>query len=134
MGRHRLPFGHAVRSEAARIADSGVRPELTARGVDGGLECNTQATGVSGIDGGTGEGDEMDTVAASRIATCAAEGRKERSQAVPGASTKIHNVETARHDGTHEGLETGKSGSREATEQGRVEESEGGECTHSKGD
>ncbi len=75
MGRHIQPHGYAVCSEAARNADSGVRPELAAGGMDRGLERHTQAKGISGNDGGAGESDEMDTVATTGASARAEERR-----------------------------------------------------------
>ena len=82
MGRARLTNGRAVRSMAAGSTNNLVHSELATRGVDGGIECGAQIAAGGRIGRGEGKSDEVDPVATTRVASCAAKGRKRWKQTV----------------------------------------------------
>ncbi len=80
------------------------------------MEYDTQAKGDNKNNGGAGEGDEVNIMAATGVVTRTAERRQKRVQTIQGASAKIRHVEAARHGGTREGMEAGGSDCGEETE------------------
>ena len=107
MGCHRLDDHHPICCEATGDAHFGIYPELASGGMDGGVECRSQAATNGGDGRGSGAGVEVDPPAATGTASCTTKGREERNASVQGAGEEICDVETERHVGTGEGVEDG---------------------------